>query len=209
MPTSRVHILTRLCTVGPISKEAAIEIGIAYAETAIKLDPADPLGYMQLGNLVQLKGAHQQAIELREKAVRLAPNSFDVWWGLGGVLLRAGQAERGLAAFKRAAHFAPRPPPSFWWGLTHVELVLGDVEAAVTMAERTVAMKPENPDGLAYAAMAFVAAGRARQAQKLVAEILQIAPPYSVAQWRNTQSDFRDRASVDRLATLLTEAGLP
>ena len=43
-----------------------IRKGIELAEKAIEMDPNDTLGYMQLGNLYQLKGDHIRAIELRE-----------------------------------------------------------------------------------------------------------------------------------------------
>ncbi len=190
------------------SRQEAIEAGIGYAEMAIKLDPNDPLGYMQLANIIQLRGAHERAIELREKAVRLAPNSFDVWWGFGHVLLWAGYPERAEAALKRASQLSPRPPASRLSGLTHVELVRGEIEAAAATAEKMIAMKPENPDTLAYAAIAFVAAARTGRARELVAQILQVDPTYSVAEWRNGQHDFRDRPTVDHLADLLTKAGL-
>src|SRR3989442_461331 len=83
--------------VGAASRPHAISAGIALAEKAIALGPNEPVGYMQLGNLVQLQGHHERAIALRERAVRLAPSDFAALCGFGSVLLRAGHPTRALS----------------------------------------------------------------------------------------------------------------
>ena len=190
------------------SNRETLKEGITNAEMAIELDPDNPLGYMFLADLVQFEGAHNHSIGLHEQAIELAPNSFHVWWGMGGALSRAGLPERASSAYERASPLDPRPPASFWWGLAHVELVLDDIEAAVSAAGKIVALKPQNPDGLAFAAIAFVAGGQTEAASQLVQHIRQVDPNYSISKWRKGQCDFRERDVVGGLSDLLQRAGL-
>ncbi len=54
-------------------REAWIRKGIELAEQAIEMDPNDTLGYMQLGNLYQLKGDHDRAIAFAKRRWRSPP----------------------------------------------------------------------------------------------------------------------------------------
>lgn len=186
-----------------------IRKGIAFAKKAIELDPNDTLGYMELGNLVQLKGEHERAISLREKAVGIAPNDFQANWGLGGVLLRAGEADRGVRVLQHAERLCPRPPASLVLTLSQAQLIAGHYEDAIETAERARAMAPRRELPYIQLAAAYSALGRSRDARGAAANLLERNPTFSVAHWKTTLSDYRDQVVVDKLASLLTSSGLP
>ena len=173
------------------------------------MDPKDTLGYMQLGNLYQLKGNHGRAIELREKAVEIAPNDFQANWGLGGVLFKAGQAERAVEVLKHAERQSPRHPASFTWTLSKAELLAGQYEDAIETAKRASVRAPDRSPPRIHLAAAYSALGRMEEAESEATEVLRIDPKFTVSGWKRQQIDYRDRAAVDKIASLLVEAGLP
>lgn len=190
-------------------REEWIRKGIELAERAIEMDPNDTLGYMQLGNLVQLQGDHKWALTLREKAVAIAPNDFQANWGLGAVLFRAGEAERGVDVLKHAVRLSPRPPVSLLWTLSHAQLIAGHYEDTVETAKRVRVLAPDNDLPHIQLTAAYGALGLTEEAHTAAAEVLRIDPKFSVSGWQLVHADYKDQVTVKKLASLLTKAGLP
>jgi TolB-like protein/DNA-binding winged helix-turn-helix (wHTH) protein/Flp pilus assembly protein TadD len=191
------------------SREDSIAEGIAFAERSIELGPREPMGYMQLGNLLQLRGEHERAIELRERAVELAPSDFGALCGLGSVLIAAGHPVRALQVLRKAAEVAPRYPASLCALTAIAHLVAEDNQAALTMARQAIARRFENTGPYAVSAIALVALGRNDEAKQAVQAAQQLDPHYRVGNWVAAQGNFKDRSLVERLSGLLAAAGLP
>ena len=187
-----------------------IRRGIALAEKAIAMDPDDTLGYMQLGNLYQLKGDHARAIALREKAVSLAPNDFQANWGLGFMLIRTGKAERAVKVLKHAERLSPRHPWSFAACLAEAQLLVGQYEDSIRSATRSISRAPKRTIARITLAAAYSALGRMDEARNAASELLRIDPDFTVSRWkRRDKSDYKDRAGLDKVGGLLVKAGLP
>ncbi len=191
------------------NSEGWIRKGVALAEKAIEMDPEEPLGYMQLGNLRQFQGDHEQAIALREKAVEIAPNDMAANWGLGSVYTRAGQAERGVELLKRAERLAPRHPASLTWSLSHAQLFAGQYEDAIETAKRVSARVPDHSLPYFQLTLAHSFLGQSDAAQSAFANFLRIEPNYTIAQMYREHGDYKDQTTVDKFAELLRQAGLP
>lgn len=190
-------------------RELWIQTGIEFAKRAIEMASGDTLGYMQLGNLVQLQGDHERAIELREQAVAIAPNDFQANWGLGSVLYRAGEPDRAIEVLQHAMRLSPRHPASLVWNLAFAELVAGRYEEAIETAERARRLAPDSAMPNLQLAAAYSALDRTEEAAGAADMVLAIDPDFTVAAWKRGEADFKDQATVDRLASLLIRAGLP
>lgn len=190
-------------------RDAWIRKGIAYAERAIEMEPNDTLGYMQLGNLLQLQGDNERGIALRRKAVEIAPNDFQANWGLGALLYRAGKPERGVEVLKHALKLCPRPPAPLLWALSQGQLFAGQYEDAIETAKRAVALAPDNDLPYTQMTVAYGALGRPEEARAAAAEVLRINPNFMVSKLRRGYEDYRDQATVERLSGYLLGAGLP
>ena len=190
-------------------REEWIRKGMELAKRAIEMDPKDTLGYMQLGNLYQLKGDHARAIDLRKKAVEIAPNDFQANWGLGSVLSRAGQAERAVEVLKHAERLSPRHPVSFTWSLSNAQVFAGHYKDAVETAKRAKARAPNRTTPRIHLAAAYIELGRIEEARDEAKEVLRIDPKFTVSRWKRRITDYKDRAAVDRIGNLLLRAGLP
>jgi tetratricopeptide (TPR) repeat protein len=190
-------------------REEWIRKGIELAEQAIEMNPNDTLGYMQLGNLVQLQGDHDRAVELREKAVEIAPNDFQANWGLGSVLYRAGQEERAVEVLKHANRLSPRQPASLVWTLSQAQLVAGQYKDTIETAKRASALAPDRDIPHIQLTAAYSGIGRMEEARAAAAKVLRIDPKFSVSGWKRAHADYKDQATIKKLANLLTKAGLP
>jgi TolB-like protein len=190
-------------------REGSIQKGVELAEKAIEMDPKEPLGYMQLGNLHQLMGNHERAIELREKAVAIAPNDFQANWGLGVVLYRAGQIQRAVEVLEHAERVSPRHPASFTWALSSAQLFAGQYEDVIQTASQAKARTPDKDLPRILLAAAYSALGRMEEAKNEAQELLRVDPKFSVSGWIDQGADFKEREILDKVANLLVQAGLP
>jgi adenylate cyclase len=173
------------------------------------MDPNDTLGYMQLGNLYQLKGDHDRAIELREKAVDIAPNDFQANWGLGAALYRAGQTERAVKVLRYAERVSPRHPVSFSWQLAWGLLFAGRYEEAIETAQQASRRAPDRDVSHIQLTAAFSALGQQEEARDEAAKLLRTNPEFTVSAWKRGEPDFKDQSAVDKIGSLLVQAGLP
>lgn len=189
-------------------RETAIRTGIELAKKCIEIDPDEPLGYMQLGNLRQLQGDHEQALALREKAVEVAPNDFQANWGLGSVLTFAGQPERAIEVLKRAQRLSPRHPTALLWELARAQLVAGRYEQAVETGKRALPRNPDHVQPHIIQTAALVALDRMTDARAQAEAILRLDPDFTVSSYLRSQT-YKDSAVVDRLAALLLRGRLP
>lgn len=82
------------------------EAGGLY-EKLIKLEPENPIVLNNLANLYLLQ-KDPRALDLAEKANRLAPGSVGIQDSLGWILLTQGQLARGTELLKQAASKAPK-----------------------------------------------------------------------------------------------------
>ncbi len=48
-----------------------------------------------------------------------------------------------------------------------------------------------------------------KEARAAAAKVLRIDPKFSVSGWKRAYADYKDQATVKKLANLLTKAGLP
>ena len=189
-------------------REAWIRKGIEFAEKAIEMDANEPLGYMQLANLVQLQGEHDRAVALREKAVELAPNDMAANWGLGTVLYRAGEAERGVEVLKRAERVAPRHPVSLLWGLQEGQFLAGQFEESIETGKRAVARNPNRDHPHVLLVAAYGASGRLEEAQAGATKVLELNPKFTVGRFILSRN-YKNQEDASKLRDLLVKAGLP
>ncbi len=187
---------------------AWIDQGVALAERAIALDPTDPLGYMQLGNLVALNGDYDRGVALREKAVALAPNDFLANWGLGSMLTWVGRPERALEALDRARRVSPHHPASFTLVMAQAQFLAARPEAAMASLETVVAQRPDWTAARVWQAMVHADFGDRRRAKAAAVEVLRRKPDFTISEWLSS-SPYKDPATDARQADLLRRAGLP
>jgi len=106
-------------------------------------DPNDSRRLIYLGTLYAENGAFPDAIEPLQRAVKLAPESFEAWNGLGLSLFRLQRYQEALPALRQAAGLNPRVIGTLVLLASTLHL-LGDDAAALPVLERAHNLNPDD-----------------------------------------------------------------
>jgi tetratricopeptide (TPR) repeat protein len=70
-------------------------------EKVLAIQP-DPDAYLALGDLYELQGQFDEAVEVDQKSIALRPGDYQVWGNLGSAYLWAGRHEDSIRAYRKA-----------------------------------------------------------------------------------------------------------
>jgi adenylate cyclase len=191
------------------SREESIRLGMESAERAIALDANEPLGYMSLGNLHMLIGDHTRGIELRRKAIDLAPNNFVALAGLAMRLKQLGYEQEAVELFERAIRLSPRHP---WWvprGYGTALHVVGRKQEAVDWLQKANSQNAKRVSIHMRLAAVYVDLDRMDEARAEAKEILRLDPKFTISDFLYKGYSFHDPKRNDWYIDLLVRAGLP
>ncbi len=189
------------------SKEDDRRRGIELAKEAISMDPDDPFGYMQLGNLYIERGDVNEGIVLREKAVEIAPNDFYALVGLAWQLSLIGQEKRALELYQRCKRVSPLFP---YWLLAAEGFALhldGQHERAIEVFKQSLARSARG-DVHGRLAVVYADLGRMDEAREQIKIVLEKNPNAKVRDFLRILN-FQDPKRTEWYASLLKASGLP
>lgn len=118
--------------------------GVETARRAIELAPSDPLTYVSAANLEKRTldpSRMQEAVRLYEEAVRLSPNDYRMWLGLGSGREQAGDTAGGEKALRKAVELAPAYAAPRWH-LGNLLLRAGRTDEAFAELRRAADINP-------------------------------------------------------------------
>lgn len=111
------------------------------------------------------KTALDRAIEILEQAVELEPDYWNAWWFLGKSWQAMGDREKALIHFKKSAEICGDENANTWREYMFECLNLGEGAAGVEAAEKAVSIEPDNDGLVSNQALAYLIAGRIKEAQ--------------------------------------------
>lgn len=145
----------------------------AHAETAMKLDPADPVIHARLAESYLLVGEHALAGHHIDKAITLNPNELKVMANAIVVKAYLGDYEAAVKWANRAALSDPYSTDSFREALFDAHYLEGQYELAL---EQMVGWQVSGPYIYLRAAAAFAQLDRMDEAQDAVRQFEKIRP---------------------------------
>jgi len=181
------------------------------------MDPSNPAGYQALGNLLFLIDQPERAIEVRRKAIELAPNNFV---SLGGLACRlrymAGAEQEAVELFERAIRLSPKHP---WWVPVCYGFALhmvGRKEEAVAAMKRAIDQKPRSATPHVQLAAVYADLGRMNEAKAAAKEVKRLNPKLTASRFVKIRpfhdlkrDSFRDPKRDAWYINLLVRAGMP
>ena len=190
------------------SMETALASMLDCAQKALDADPAcaDACGLMAMYHL-EVR-AFDQAIEMSEKAVRLAPNNAEDISIAALIMNKTGKPERGLELYKRAMRVCPLYRPGFLRGLGLNYYLLGESDSAIRAFKESIVRESEYLAPYTNLASIFGELGRLEEAQQSAREILRLAPDFSIKTYMEGLS-FSNPEVLTRMEEGLRKAGLP
>jgi TolB-like protein len=149
---------------GQYVNEAAASARI-HAETAMKLDPADPLVHLSLAEVYIMAGEHALASHYIDKAIALNPNEFSAMVIGAEIKAYLGDYETAVKWANRAALCDPYSADSFREAYFDAHYLGGQYELAL---EQMVGWQDHGPYIYLEAAAAFAQLDRMDEAREAV-----------------------------------------
>lgn len=190
------------------SPENALESMFECAQKALAADSfsADAYGLLAMYYL-ELK-EFDQAKEMAEKAISLAPNNAHNLGEVSMVLNKTGNPQRALELKKRAMRACPMYRPGFLRGLGLSYYLLGQLDSAINAFRQSIARESDYLSAHTNLASIFGELGSLEMAKEPVREILRLAPNFSIKAYMKGLS-FSDPDILTRMEDGLRKAGLP
>ena len=133
-------------------KEADWEKALDTAKAVVAKYPESGIAYAQLGNVHEMMGFTDQAIEAYQRAVELNPDSSSAWESLGRIYKEKGKFSQADFAFSQAIAYQTkrvqrRGPGSFDFSLStlgNIYREAGNIDAAKQTYLRDVQENPKS-----------------------------------------------------------------
>ncbi len=169
----------------------------AILEKLIKSEdtPDDPLIFNMLGNIYIAQGKLNEANDLLDKAIALAPDSTDTRLKLGAGLLSQGNEERAIKELQTAVDLDPEFEQADIM-LTLAYLRLERFAEAIQSAEHFIQKNPKQGVARSLQGLAFIGLGETAQARAAFEEALKIEPGEPTAAHRLVAMELKDNNAV-------------
>jgi adenylate cyclase len=185
------------------SNRRAIEL----AQKAIALDSSNAAAYGMLGFLFTMARQHERGIAEAEKAVALDPNSALAHQFLGLALRFGGRPNDAIPIIEKAIRLDPFAPSNYIFNLGLAYLFTGQQDKAIQQCKKAADREPNNLGAHLALAVAYSVSGRDDEASGVAAEILRIAPKFSVGYYSRTLV-YKNQPDKEIFITALRKAGL-
>ena len=125
------------------SKSQSMEQALQCGRRALELDKKHPDSRNLLAMSASIQGEHDEAIQLAEEAVALAPSHARNTFFLGWILRNTGQYRKAVERMKRAMRLSPISPPWYSGMLGTCYHLMGDNELAIQHLKEAVKREPD------------------------------------------------------------------
>jgi DNA-binding winged helix-turn-helix (wHTH) protein/Tfp pilus assembly protein PilF len=185
--------------------ETSRALGLAFARTAVALEPDDPTARWALGYVRQYEGEVEEAEAEWEVALRGAPDHPDILAKRADVLVQAGRPAAGIEAVERALRLNPCAPGCYFWDLGFAYYAAGRYDDAVRVLQREeLSQLPAKR----ILAASLAQLGRMDDARAEARSFLEVNPGFEVSHWASAHT-FKHKADLEHFVDGYKRAGLP
>ncbi|MDO8354269.1 MAG: BTAD domain-containing putative transcriptional regulator, partial [Aestuariivirga sp.] len=186
--------------------ESHYKLAIAAAERAIELDPSDPEAHAVYAMSFGYRNDLARAKAEFDKALRMAPNQFEIVAMYISWASTFGEAERGADMVEEAISLNPNYPMWAARPFAFAYFMTGRYEEALKMMDR-IETRNLGTWLWPYRAGALASVGRSAEAKKAVEDALKLFPELTIEGTAN-EPGYND-AERRRLVETMRLAGFP
>jgi adenylate cyclase len=190
------------------SPEESRALARRFAEAADAMEYSDGQAQTVLSHVCLMDGDFDAALEAGRRAVSNRPACANANGFYANVLHYSGAYDDAIRHMDLAMRFQPLHPPFFRNVLAMSYLANGLDDRAVETAQKVLEIAPKDVVARLIMASAYIKSKRIDLARKVVAEILELDPQFSVKGFLEKQY-YRDKRFVEDLSANLLKAGLP
>lgn len=191
-----------------VDKETSLRLCEEQAQQALAVDPHVGSAYMLLGGNAFLRDQHEEAMQLCEKSIELAPSDSWAMAFLGLVCTYGGKNDRAIDVLKAALRLSPRPIGWYIESFALAHLWQGDYATAQAGFEEQLQMYPDDNDALMHVATVYGFQKRFDDAVRIVSQLKAKHPAFSLRNVVRTER-YAEKIKLDKVVSVLREAGLP
>jgi adenylate cyclase len=194
----------------PTGSEYAEGARLARQALATATDDPDAL-WMAGHTLAYLAADHAAGKSAIDRALALNVNSAHAWGAKGLVESYVGQAEPAIDAFQKAIRLSPLDPLRYHYefGIALGHLSTGQYEAAMEWVDEALRREPSFIAGFRVKVALCGLLGRAEEAHKYLARLLELQPGLTVAGFAAHAATFLSGNMTQVMLVGLRKAGLP
>jgi len=202
------HIMDYLNEIAGTPKQQDLEMGLAEAREAIRLEPDLALGHQVLSYALASGGDYEGSLRAAQRAADLSPSDPDSLMALAKAQVRFGSYREAVANAQRARLLHPLAPA--YYSYVHAQaLYAADRPAeAESVLVDCLLDTPRQPDCLTIRTATLARLARLDEARESLAQLLGAKPGFSLASERLYRR-FGDSPLMDRFLRELAAAGAP
>jgi tetratricopeptide (TPR) repeat protein len=134
---------------------------------------------LNFGYGLTLLGRYEDALASVNKALKIQPNSHDIWRDRGVVLSYLGRHEEAIADYKKAIEFKPDDPHT-WYNRAITLADLGRTEEALASYDKVIEFKPDYYQGWINRGIMLVKLNRLEEALSSYDKALECEPDFAL-----------------------------
>ncbi len=195
----------------PTKRESDAETATELARAALAIKSGDAAAISMAAFVLTIVGHdYDGGRRAAERAIDLNPNSANICWKVGWVIMFAGDPEVALPVFERSLRLSPSDPQANFLlnGMAMCHLVLGSPEEAFECASKAEALSPDIDVTYYIIIPACVYLGREQEAKRAIKKLLTLAPGLTVSNF-GARMPFRNPEHLDILLEGFRKGGLP
>jgi adenylate cyclase len=189
----------------------SLKLAEELAQKTLTVNESDATAYATLSLVYMARRQHEKAVAYGEKALELAPNFADVNVMIALPFYYSGRPQEAIELVKKAMRLSPYYPDWYLPVLGHAYRLTGQYKEAIDALE-SWRERANSRSELPYLMLAFtyVEAGREKDANKAVEELLKRKPKASIEGYAKSKFfAYKDPAEIKRALDSLRKAGLP
>jgi adenylate cyclase len=187
--------------------EQSLQTALEIAERAVQLDEADPHAHEVLAMALFFHRELDRALAEARRCLALAPNSAGVHAVIARILTYSGDAASAINMIDAYMRLDPLYGDLTLHFLAEARVSLGQFDAAVAALKQRLERNPNSETSYALLAACYGHLGRIADARAAWAEVMRIAPNFSIERQRRilpykNPNDFERRVEGMRIAGL-------
>ena len=188
--------------------ERSLQTGLENAERAVQMDEAEPRGHYALAVALFFHRETDRALAEARRSVALAPNFAQGHHTIARMLTFSGDAAGAINTIDAYMQLDPLYPDMALYFLAEALFALGQFEEAVTALKQRHGRNPDSATSYALLASCYGHLGRIAESQAAWAEVMRIAPDFSIERQRRILP-YKNPDDFERRVEGMRKAGLP
>ena len=187
-------------------REEWLQLGLAYAEEARRLDESLPQVHFTLAQLHGAESRWELSYQSARRAVELEPSYADGWAAVAGTITYMDRLDDAKAAIEQAMRLNPNYSYVYLWLEGRILFLMDRLEEAAARVEESITRNPAFDQSHILLAAVYGALGRIEDAKWQAEEVLALHPDFNISKILDRGWNPEHRR---RWAEALRRAGLP